>query len=160
MILLIYMQEKIQVECAKTYFLKNMYLFIDCTRFFLQHVGSLSFLAAHVIFSCMWDLSPWSGIKPGPPALGPWSLSHWTTREYPCSSVAKLCPALCNCMNYRCQTSLSFTIPQNLLKLMTVESVMPSNHLILWCPLLPSSLSAFNFPSIRVFSNESVLCIR
>ena len=122
-----------------------MNLFIDCTRFFLQHVGSLSFLAAHVIFSCMWDLSPWSGIKPGPPALGPWSLSHWTTREYPCSSVAKLCPALSDCMNYRCQTSLSFTIPQNLLKLMSVELVMPSNHLILWCPLLPSSLSAFNF---------------
>ena len=57
MILLIYMQEKIQVECAKTYFLKNMYLFIDCTRFFLWHVGSLIFLAAHVIFSCMWDQS-------------------------------------------------------------------------------------------------------
>ena len=39
---------------------------------------------------------------------------------------------------------------------MSIESVMPSNHLILWCPLLPPSV----FPSIRVFSNESALCIR
>ena len=39
---------------------------------------------------------------------------------------------------------------------MSIESVMPSNHLILCCPLLPSSI----FPSIRVFSSESVLCIR
>ena len=39
---------------------------------------------------------------------------------------------------------------------MSIESVMPSNHLILWCPLLPPSI----FPSIRVFSNESALCIR
>ena len=46
---------------------------------------------------------------------------------------------------------------QSLLKLMSIESVMPSNHLILCCPLL---LSLSIFPSIRVFSNESVLCIR
>ena len=45
---------------------------------------------------------------------------------------------------------------QSLLKLMFIESVMPSNHLILCRPLLPPSI----FPSIRVFSNESVLCIR
>ena len=39
-------------------------------------------VAAHGIFSCgMWDLVPWPGIKPGPPALRIWSLSHWTTRE-------------------------------------------------------------------------------
>ena len=54
------------------------------------------------------------------------------------------------------QASLSITNSQSLLKLMSIESVMPSNHLIL-ChpPLLPSI-----FPSIRVFSNESVLHIR
>ena len=52
---------------------------------------------------------------------------------------------------------LSFTIAQSLLKLTSIESVMPSNHLILCCPLLlPLSI----FPSIRVFSNESVLHIR
>ena len=40
--------------------------------------------------SCnMWDLIPWSGIEPRPPALGPWSLSHWTTREVSVLSCAK-----------------------------------------------------------------------
>ena len=56
-----------------------------------------------------------------------------------------------------CQASLSITNSQSLVKLMTIESVMPSNHLILCHSLLllPSS-----FPTIRVFSNESVLRIR
>ena len=56
-----------------------------------------------------------------------------------------------------CQTSLSITNSRNLLKLMSIESVIPSNHLILCLPLclLPSI-----FPSIRVFSNESVFHIR
>ena len=56
-----------------------------------------------------------------------------------------------------CQAPLSFTISQSLFELMSIDSVMPSNLLILCCPLilLPSI-----FPSIRVFSNESVLCIR
>ena len=54
------------------------------------------------------------------------------------------------------QASLSITNSQNLLKLMFIELVMPSNHLILCCPhLLPSI-----FPSIRLFSSESVLCLR
>ena len=55
------------------------------------------------------------------------------------------------------QASLSITNSQSLLKLMSIESVMPSNHLILCCPLL---LLPSIFLSIRVFSNESVLCIR
>ena len=55
------------------------------------------------------------------------------------------------------QASLSITNSWSQLKLMFIESVMPSNHLILCCPLL--FLSSI-FPSIRVFSNESVLCIR
>ena len=55
------------------------------------------------------------------------------------------------------QASLSFTISWSLLKLMSIESVMPSNHLILSCPLL---LLPSIFPSISVFSNESVLHIR
>ena len=56
-----------------------------------------------------------------------------------------------------CQASLPITNAWSLLKLMSIESVMPSNHLMLCCPLrlLPSI-----FPSIRVFSNESALCIR
>ena len=55
------------------------------------------------------------------------------------------------------QASLSITNSQSLLKLMSIESVMPSNHLILCRPLL---LLPSIFPSIRVFSNESALCIR
>ena len=56
-----------------------------------------------------------------------------------------------------CQASLSFTVSQSLLRLTSIESVMPSNLLILSCPLLlPPSIS----PTIRVFSSESVLCIR
>ena len=55
-----------------------------------------------------------------------------------------------------CQASLSITKSQSLLKLMSIESVRPSNHLILCQPLLPPSI----IPSIKVFSNESVLHIR
>ena len=56
-----------------------------------------------------------------------------------------------------CQASLSITNSQSLLKLMCIKLVMPSNHLILCCPLL---LLPSIFPSIRGFSNESVLHIR
>ena len=56
-----------------------------------------------------------------------------------------------------CQASLSSTIFQSLHKFMSIELVMPSNHLILCCPLL---LFPSTFPSIRVFSNESGLLIR
>ena len=60
-------------------------------------------------------------------------------------------------MTVACQASLSITISWILMKLIFIESVMPSNHLILChpLPLLPSI-----FPDIRVFSSESVLCIR
>ena len=74
-----------------------------------------------------------------------------------CCSVAKSCLTLCNPMD--CSTPgflLSFTISQSLLKLMSIESVMPSNCLILCCPLL---LLPSISPSIRVFSNESALHI-
>ena len=73
-----------------------------------------------------------------------------------CCSVAKSCPTVCNPWTVAGQTSPSFTVFQSLLKLMLIESMMPSNHLILCCPLLlPPSI----FPSIMVFSNESVLRI-
>ena len=72
-------------------------------------------------------------------------------------SVAQSCLTLRDPMDCSRQASLSFTIPQNLLKLMFIELVMPSNHLILCHPLL---LLPSIFPSIRVFSNELILCIR
>ena len=73
------------------------------------------------------------------------------------SSVSQSCPTLCDALTRACQSSLSITNLRSLFKLVSIELVMPSNRLIL-CHLfllLPSI-----FPSIRVFSNESVLCIR
>ena len=67
------------------------------------------------------------------------------------------CPTLCDPWTTACQASLSITNSWSLLELMSIESVMLSNHLIL-CHLL--LLLPSIFPSIRVFSNESVLCIR
>ena len=72
-----------------------------------------------------------------------WSLSHVQLFATPWTAA--------------CQASLCFTISQSLLKLMSIESVMPSNHLILCRPFL---LMPSIFPSIRVFSNESALHIR
>ena len=73
------------------------------------------------------------------------------------SSVTQLCPTLCDPMGCSTQASLSITNSQSSLRLMSIESVMPSNHLILCHPLLlPPSI----FPSIRIFSNESVPHIR
>ena len=63
---------------------------------------------------------------------------------------------LCDPWTAACQASLSITISRSLLKLKSIESMMPSNHLILCHLLLLSSI----FPSIRVFSNESALLIR
>ena len=64
---------------------------------------------------------------------------------------------LCNCMATACRASLSITNSWNLLKFMSIKLVMPSKHLIPSHSLL---LLPSIFPSIRVFSNESVLCIR
>ena len=72
------------------------------------------------------------------------------------SSVSQSCPTLCDPMDCSTQASLSITNSQSLLKLMSIKLVIPSNHLIFCCPLLPPSI----FPSIRVFLNESVLHIR
>ena len=73
------------------------------------------------------------------------------------SSVAQLCPTLGDPMAAAHQASLCITNSWSLLKLTSVQLVMPSNHLILGCSLL---LLPSIFPSIRVFSSESVLCIR
>ena len=82
------------------------------------------------------------------------SLSAFSTQF---SSVAQSCLTLCNPWTTAHQDPLSITNSRSLPKLMSVESVMPSNHLILCHPLL---LLPSIFPSIRVFPNESVLHIR
>ena len=74
-----------------------------------------------------------------------------------CFSVPQSCLTLCDPWTAACQTSLSFTISPSLLKPMSIELVRPFNHFILCCPLL---LLPSIFPSVRVFSNESVLRIR
>ena len=79
------------------------------------------------------------------------------TSYLPCCSVTQSCPALCEPMDC---SMLGFPVLHHLLgllKLLSIESVMPSNHLILCHPLL---LLPSIFPSIRVLSNESVLHIR
>ena len=73
------------------------------------------------------------------------------------SLVTESCPTLCDPRTAARQASLSITNTWSLLKLMSIVSVMPSNHIILCHPLL---LLRSIFSSIRVFSSESVLCIR
>ena len=84
------------------------------------------------------------------------SPSHFLTSGLrpPLSSSAQLCPTLCNPMNCSTPGFLFITNSWSLLKLMSTESVMPSNHLVLCRPLL---LLPSIFPNIRVFSNESAL---
>ena len=73
------------------------------------------------------------------------------------SSVAQLCPTLCDPMTAVCQASISITDSQSLPKITSIELVIQSNHVILCHPLLlPPSI----FPWIKVFSNESALRIR
>ena len=82
------------------------------------------------------------------------NITHYSVQF---SSVAQSCPTLCDSMN---RSTPGLPVHHHLPgspKLMSLESVMPSSHLILCCPLLlPPSI----FPRIKVFSNESVLCIR
>ena len=83
------------------------------------------------------------------------SLLVWWLSCY-CCSVAKLCSTLWTPWTEACQALLSSAIFQSLLRFMSIELVMPSNHSILWCPLLFASI----FLSFRVFSNELALHIR
>ena len=87
------------------------------------------------------------------------SISCWKALDFVPSSVQSLSHVqlFATPWTAACQASVSITNSRSLLKLMSIESVMPSNHLILCRPLL---LRSSIFPSIRVFSNESVLRIR
>ena len=113
--------------------------------------------------SCSLCLGGLTGL--GSPIAGPWKPLYTPLRiGAPASPASARRSAQCrhpvvpdSFRPHRRQASLSITNSCSLLKLMSIESVMPSNHLILCCPrlLLPSI-----FPSIRVFSNESALPIR
>ena len=74
-----------------------------------------------------------------------------------CCSVTKSCPTICNSMDCSTQALLFSSVSWSLLRLTSIELLMPSNHVILYLPLL---LLPSIFPSIRVFSNEVALPIR
>ena len=89
--------------------------------------------------------------------LNPVPISHLIQMECcHCFPVTESCPTLCHPWTAACQASLSFTVSKNLLKLMSIELVRPSNHLTFCHVLLLPSI----FPSIMVFSNELVRHIR
>ena len=77
--------------------------------------------------------------------------------NFRCCSAAQSCPTLCDPWAAAHQPCLCFTLSWSLFKLTSIESMMPSSHLILCRPLF---LLTSIFPSIRVFSNESALHIR
>ena len=107
----------------------------------------------------LWEVRQWwSDQGKTSEGLFTWWFVDWSWGRFQFSSVQSLS---CVCLFAKpwttaCQASLSITNTRNFHKLMSIESMMPSNHLILCCLLLPSSI----FPNIRVFSNESVPRIR
>ena len=121
---------------------------------------------------CYTKALEWSSLVPGPEVKSPPSESTSPTlfavgdpccctllQSHCCGLVAQSCHVwpFVTPWTAACQASLSFSVFWSFLKLMSSESVMPSNHLILCLPLL---LLPLIFPSIRVFSNKSALHIR
>ena len=86
----------------------------------------------------------------------PGGLQSMGSQRLQFSSLAQSCPTLCDPMNHSMPGLLSITNCQSSLKLTSIKSVMPSSHLILCCPLLLPPIPL----SIKVFSNESGLCMR
>ena len=96
-------------------------------------------------------------IAPWESSSDSWCWIWWISHIQSISSVAQLCPTLCRPHRlHHARLPFQSPAPGVYSKLMSVESMMPSNHLILCHPLLPPSI----FPSIRVFANESALHIR
>ena len=102
----------------------------------------------------MLQQPPDPSVSTGEIPEGAWS---WLDFQFSCSSVSQLRPTPLHPWIAACQASLSITNFQSLLRLMSIESVMPSSHLILCHPLLLLPLIP---PSTRVFSNESTLHMR
>ena len=141
-----------------------LHCLLSLFRFMSIEVVMLSVSSSAAPFSSCLPSFPASGSFPvsrlftsGGPSIGA-SVQHQSLHSVPFSSVQLLSrvPLFVTPWTAPRQASLSITNSWSLLKLMSIESVMPSNHLILCHPLLPPSI----FPRIRVFSNESVLCIR
>ena len=122
------------------------------TFFLTRHLKRLS----HLVFPLLFNLL--TTVCKATPAVSH-TLVYLVSGVFPlcCCSVSKSFSTLCDSTHSSKQASLSFTISWSLLKLMSIASVIPYNHLILCCPLL---LLPSVFPSIRVFSNESALRMR
>ena len=99
--------------------------------------------------------SPWGGKESD--MTEPLTQQQQKYSKLCCCSIAKLYLTLCSLMDHSTPGSSVLHYLLEMLKLISVDSVMPSNHLILCHPLL---LLSSTFPSIRVFSNESALYIR
>ena len=110
-------------------------------------------------FSRVWlSATPWTAAYQAPPSMGFSRQEYWSGVPLPSPVLSLIHVQLfLTPRSAAHQASLSFTISRSLLKLMSIKSVMPSDHLIL-CHTLLLLLSVF--PSIRVSSNESALCIR
>ena len=114
--------------------------------------------AVNTVFSLYCALSVQRYLRHGSYSASLWG--HWACNRAcicSCCSVARSYLTLCDPMCYMAhQASLSFTVSQSLLRFMSIELAMLSNHFILCCPLLflPSV-----FPSIRISSSESALWI-
>ena len=105
--------------------------------------------------------TPWITAYQVPPSMGLSRQEYWSGVPLPSPiytvTQSLSCVQLCHPMNCKCQDYLSNTISLSFLKLISIESLIPPNHLILRCPLL---LLPSIFSSIRVFSNQSPLYIR
>ena len=113
--------------------------------------------AHHQVSEILWPRTGSTLRKKFTITCSPREMTKDTCRHVPiscCCSVAQSCLTLWDPMDCSTPGSLPFTISQSLLKLMPIESMMPSNHLILCHPLL---LLPSVFPSIRVFSKELAL---
>ena len=117
-----------------------------------QFWGSVPQGCPHLIFFflvalCgMWDLSSLPRIEPAPSALEGLSLNYWIIRGVPTPTLDASYKSASDCSMPGC---ISFTISQSLLKLMCIEWVMPSNHLILCYPFsCPQSFPASGFFSV------------
>ena len=155
-----------------------LYTVSDCC---FQEVGLLETKPKFVcVRSCVWLFStPWTVACRASPSMGFSTWEYWRGLPFPPPGdlpdpgIERMCVCVCmyifssvqslSCVqlfatpwNTARQASLSITNSQSLSKLMSIEWVMPSNHLILCHPLLLLSI----LPSIRVFSSESALCIR
>ena len=105
-------------------------------------------VAVHGVAKSQTQLSNWTELIE--------ALQYCVSFRWTAFSVTQSCLTLCVPWAAACQASLSFTISCSLFKLVSIELVIPSNHLIFCLPLLLHS----KFPSIRIFSSELALSIR